>query len=83
MISYYDVIGMIKNGNIPKRIRLFIFDKSAVYYFDQENSSYLIEDPSAKNDNFKEYLNECLTDMDYLENKLAIEPEDSQRKNDN
>lgn len=74
MKSFYDILSMIKLGIVPFRIRVFLVNKSTIYYFDTEESSYIIEDEKMIDDIFKENLSETLNDIEFLERNIKIIP---------
>lgn len=60
MISYYDLLGMIKEGNIPKKVK----HKNRIYKW-TENSYYY------NDDNFDALL-DMFDDKDMFENNIEI-----------
>lgn len=66
-ISYYDLLGLLKENKHPTRVKLYLCNKSAIYYFDEDNNCYLIEDRSKESKIFCGYLRECLTDIECIE----------------
>lgn len=60
MISYYDLLGMIKEGNIPKKVK----HKDRVYEW-TENSYYY-------NDDYLDALLNMFDDKDMFENNIEI-----------
>ena len=70
-ISYYDLLTLLKNQTIPKRLRLKIANKEEIYKFDDE-ANYVLEDEESKNDIFEYYLSDSLTDLKKLEKNITI-----------
>lgn len=62
-ITYYELLTMMKDGNIPKKIIRHIYKSSEVYFYSEDDRCYLLKDESKQNQNFKPYLNETFTDM--------------------
>ncbi len=73
MISYYDLLGMLKTNSHPSKVKLYLCNKSALYVYDNENNCYLLKDLRKENINsFRFYMNECLTDKQFFDNIIKI-----------
>jgi hypothetical protein len=62
MISYYELLGLVKEGKAPKKIKAVLCSYSANYvaqYDGDEFSFYQIEDKDSEDCNYKFYLSEC------------------------
>lgn len=75
MISYYDLLGMIKEGNEPDLVRLRL-NCGAVYYQayydDDEFNYYGICDGDDENDDFKHYLVDSLLESQMFERNIEV-----------
>ena len=72
MVTFYDILTLIKHGYIPRELELHFYDESAIYYFDEENTTYLLKQIEKECTNFKFYLNECINELDYFEKHFII-----------
>lgn len=72
MISYYDLLGMLKTDTYPLRVKLYLCNKSAIYFYSADDSCYLLEDRKKQSEIFCFYMNECLTDKQFLDNIIEI-----------
>src|SRR5574344_1435355 len=82
MISYYELLEMIKRRNIPKHISLFMVHKKVKYVADYDpvdNSflCYIIQNEEDKDENFGEYLRDCLLDNQSFEKCIIVEGKSS------
>ena len=75
LISYYDLLGMIKEGNIPKTIKVQLCNVTyskiykAVYDCKKFTNYYLIGD---EDDNYKNYLIECFWEESTFDKCIEI-----------
>ena len=79
MISYYELLGMIKNDNIPKKIKLHMCGTTRIYvadYDDEDFSNYWLENINDESDDFRCYLAECFLESDMFEENIEIIEED-------
>ena len=79
MISYYELLGMIKDGNIPKKIKLNMCGTKRIYVADYDGedfSDYCLENINDESDDFRCYLAECFLESDMFEEKKEIIEED-------
>lgn len=71
MISFYELLGMIKEDKAPNKIRVHLTSKPLIYKKDDDTEEYcyyVLEDEKKENDNYKYYL------MDnYLESMMFDE----------
>lgn len=77
MISYYELLGMIKDGIIPEFIELNLkcCDEPCVYkadYDGREFNSYILRDTNRESCNYRYFLNECFLDSDVFEQNIKI-----------
>lgn len=74
MISYYDLLGMIQNGNEPKKIEVRLCSARKVVYkadYDaDEFSHYRIDD--YEDENYHTYLSECLLESSMFDKCIKI-----------
>ena len=80
MISYYELLGMIKEGNIPKKIKLHMCGTTRIYvadYDDEDFSNYCLENINDKSDDFRCYLAECFLESDMFEENIEITEEEN------
>ena len=71
-ISYYDLLGMLKENKHPLEIRLYLCDKSVIYFYSNDDGCYIIKNRKDMDINFEIYLRECLTDIQCFENIIEI-----------
>ena len=79
MISYYELLGMIKDDNIPKKIKLHMCGTTRIYvadYEDEDFSNYCLENINDESDDFRCYLAECFLESDMFEENIEITEED-------
>ena len=75
MISYFDLLQMIKDGNIPKKVRLHYALATREYRADYDVdtfSHYELCNKRDEDDNFRFYLSECFLDSDMFDKKIEI-----------
>ena len=77
LISYYDLLGMIKEENIPDKIYLHMLGKKVAYIKDvdmDEFNGYMLDDPNKdQDDKFKYYLGECFLESSMYDECIEIE----------
>lgn len=77
-ISYYDLLGMIKVGNIPNKVYLHRLHKKVAYIKDvdvvsNELTGYMLDNPNKDQDeNFKYYLGECFLESSVFDECIEI-----------
>lgn len=70
MISYYELLGMIKEGNIPKRLYVKIANYGMYYIADydgEEFSFYKRQNKDGVDENYHFYLSECFLESSMFE----------------
>ena len=79
MISYYELLGMIKEDKAPRKIRVHLISTPKIYKKDddiEEYCYYVIDDDEETNENYKYYLTESyLESMMFDKNIEIIEEE--------
>lgn len=74
MISYYELLGMIKEDKAPNKIKVHLTSKPRVYeaqYDESDFSHYFIYDGDADED-YHYYLTECFLESDMFDDKIEI-----------
>ena len=76
-ISYYELLGMIKEGNIPERIKAcLVGNKEVVYIAEFETEDiligYMIENENEQDENYHYYLSECLIEYSMFDECIEI-----------
>lgn len=71
MISYYDLLTLIKEEKNPKKVYLNLFKKKVMYVFDEENG-YIINNKNKRDENFDYYLIDCFTDIGVFKKNISI-----------
>lgn len=78
-ISYYDLLGMIKEENIPDKVYLHMLGKKVAYIKDvdtvsNELTGYMLDNPNKDQDeNFKYYLGECFLESDMFDECIEVD----------
>lgn len=77
MISYYELLGMIKDGIIPEEVELDLrcADEPCIYRIDYdagEFNCYVLKEDNKENHNYRYFLNECLLDSDVFDKNIKI-----------
>ena len=74
MISYYELLGMIKEDKVPNKIRVHLTSKPRVYeaqYDESDFSHYFIYDGDADED-YHYYLAECFLESSMFDLNIEI-----------
>ncbi|MDE6284207.1 MAG: hypothetical protein K2M17_00465 [Bacilli bacterium] len=71
-ISYYDLLGLLKQKKYPLKVKLHMCGRTAIYRYFEEDECYIIENQEKIGDIFGFCLNDCLTDRDCLEDLIEI-----------
>lgn len=77
-ISYYDLLGLIKEKKEPKEIEVELIAKKSVKYvadYDSANDSfvcYFIKNGQDVDENYKYYLSDCLLESDMFSAGITI-----------
>lgn len=82
-ISYYELLGMIKEGNIPERIKVcLVGNKEVVYIAEFETEyillCYMIENENEQDENYRYYLSECLIEYSMFDECIEIIEEEKE-----
>ena len=76
MISYYELLKMINEGNIPDKVMLHMTGKDRVYIRENDTDDsfnyYGLENEDLEDDNFRYYLNECFLESNMFEKNIKI-----------
>lgn len=74
-ISYYELLGMIKDGNIPKRLYVKIANYGMYYIADydgEEFSFYKRQNKDGVDENYHFYLSECFLESSMFEKCIQV-----------
>ena len=73
MISYYELLQLIKLGKEPKRIKVHLTGRPREYYaeYDFDDFSHYSLDGES-NENYRDYLVECFLESDMFDDKIEI-----------
>lgn len=74
-ISYYELLGMIKEGNIPKRLYVKIANYGMYYIADydgEEFSFYKRQNKDGIDENYHFYLSECFLESSMFEKCIQV-----------
>ena len=73
MISYYDLLGLLKDGKQPKEVKLHLKYNSAVCIYNNDNGSYLLKNRfDEDNLSIYMYLRDCLLDNGSFDKCIEI-----------
>ena len=76
MISYYELLGLIKENKAPERILANLCSAgSKIYIIERDGydfNYYRIEDTKQEDENYQFYLSECFLESDMFEKKIKI-----------
>jgi hypothetical protein len=76
MISYYELLGLIKEDKMPKRIAVNLCnDKFKNYIIERDGydfNYYRIEDTKQEDENYQYYLSECFLESDMFRKTIKI-----------
>lgn len=82
MISYYDLIGMVKEGNAPGTIEVKLCSGKAKTYIANydvgEFSFYHLEFEDLEDDNYHYYLSECFLESSMFDKCITILDEEDE-----
>lgn len=81
LVSYYDLLGMIKEGNIPQKleVKLPCVNYSRTYYasYDiSEFNNYFLLEVEDSDENYDVYLANCFLESDMFEKCIEILDDD-------
>lgn len=76
-ISYYELLGMIKEGNIPKKLYVKLpqvnYGSTYIAEYDDEDFSYYCQEDTKDNEvNYRSYLGECFLESDMFAECIEI-----------
>lgn len=75
MINYYELLGMIKEGKEPKKIKAHLTSTPKIYkaqYDGKEFNYYELDDSEEEDDDYKDYLAECFLESSMFEQNIEI-----------
>ena len=72
LISYYDLLTMLKDGNIPRYVKRHILHYSKLYEWSEEDTTYLLHESEETDQNFTLYLIESYLDMTTLDKTIEV-----------
>ena len=73
MISYYELLGLLKDSKQPKEVKLHLKYNSAVYIYNNDNGSYLLKNRFDEyNLSIYMYLRDCLLDNGSFDKCIEI-----------
>lgn len=77
MISYYELLGMIKEGNIPKKIKVHLTpvssrDYISEYDIDESFTYYRLENEKEENDDYRFCLADCFLESMMFDEKIEM-----------
>ena len=75
MISYYELLGMVKEGNAPERIEVSLTSGTPEIYkaeYDAGEFNYYLLDKSLQDDNYRFYLSECFLESSMFDKCIKI-----------
>ncbi len=77
MISYYELLGMIKEGNIPNKIKVHLTPCTSKIYvkesdIDESLIYYRIDEMEEEDENYKDYLAVCYLESSMFDETIEI-----------
>lgn len=75
MISYYELLGMIKEGKAPNKLKLYQVGTFKVYIKVEDIDDtcwYVLENDDDCDDNYRTYLSECLLEGEMFRKNIEI-----------
>jgi len=77
MISYYELLGMIKEGNIPNKIKVHLTPCTSKIYvreddLDESFSYYRLDEREEEDENYRDYLAECFLESSMFDETIEI-----------
>ncbi len=70
LVSYYELLSLLKVGVIYKKVILHKFDDTMTYIFDGDN--YIIEEENDVNDRFELFLGDCDADSSKFDKNIQL-----------
>ena len=74
-ISYYDLLGMVKEGNAPERIEVSLTSGTTEIYkaeYDAGEFNYYLLQRDLQNENYRFYLSECFLESSMFDKCITI-----------
>ena len=81
-ISYYDLLGMVRSGDMPERLRVEILKGDPKYYraeFDGEEFSHYYKEDFLKEESYSIFLSECFLESGMFDNVIEVIDEDIEK----
>lgn len=80
-VSYYELLGMIKEGNIPEKIEVQLpnvnYSRTYCKMYDcGEFSGYYISEEDLPDGNYQDYLADCFLESDMFKDCIVIKNDD-------
>ena len=74
LISYFELLEMVKNKNVPKKIRLILYNRSEVYCaeYDVGKFSHYVLEKDSENENFRYFLIDCFLESDMFDKCIEV-----------
>jgi hypothetical protein len=77
MINYYELLGMIKEGNIPNKIKVHLTPCTSKIYvreddLDESFSYYRLDKREKEDENYRDYLSDCYLETTALDETIEI-----------
>ena len=77
MISYYELLTMVKEGKEPKRIKVYLTSTTSAIYcaeydLDKTFNYYGLENNHENDGNYKYYLGECFLESSMFDKNIEI-----------
>ena len=81
MISYFELLEMIKDGNAPKKIKVSLINTSRFYFaqYDYGEFSFYYLD-GEEDENYRDYLTECFLESQMFDKNIEIINEKEENK---
>lgn len=78
LISYFELLETIKNGKVPKKIRLILYNRSEIYYaeYDYGKFSHYVLEKDSENENFKYFFVDCFLESDMFDKCIEVLDDD-------
>lgn len=75
-ISYYELLGMVQEGNAPKKIEVSLtYGTSREYYAEYDGDEfnyYRLDEDKLEDENYKDYLSECFLESTMFDKCITI-----------
>lgn len=70
LVSYYELLSLLKMGVIYEKVILHKFDDTMTYIFDGDN--YIIEEENDADDRFEIFLSDCDADIAKFDKNIQL-----------